>query len=113
MERLGKLNTKGGTGGTKETVRHLNQDTGTISSIWLTAAGTAMIQINQYLKCLPDYLVGFLPLYIDNKTDAARVMLELRIVEALFCWWSVVFHSGNLCDFVCIKWPATGTGNFY
>ena len=80
----------------QERVRYLHQNSGTISGVRLTAGSAAVIKINQDFKRLADYLVGFFPLHIGDKTDAAGVMLELRIVKSLLDWWSVTFHGGYL-----------------
>jgi hypothetical protein len=43
-----------------------------------------MGQILEDGQRLPDYLVGFITLNIDHKTNAAGVMLKTGIVESLF-----------------------------
>ena len=97
VELFGKFDTKRCADRTQEAVRHLHEDTGAVPGVWLTAAGAAVVEIDKNLERLADDLVGLPALYIGDKADAARVVLELRIVKALLCRRSVLFHMGNLC----------------
>jgi hypothetical protein len=72
-------------------MRHLNQDTRAVARVFFNT-GTTMIEILQNLKGIGDDGVRFLPLHVTDKADAAGVMLELRIIQALFRGESVVSH---------------------
>src|SRR5204863_5044470 len=67
----------------QEGVRGLNEDAGPIAGIGLATAGAAMVQIRENLQSLLDDRVRLRPFDVDNKTDAARFVLELRVIEAL------------------------------
>jgi len=73
-------------------VRHLQEDAGAVAGIGLTAAGAAMIKIDKHGQCLLDDLVGLFALHVGDESDAAGIVLELGIVEALLFGCSVVFH---------------------
>jgi len=92
VERCRQSNAKWRTDRAKVAVRHLQKNPGTVSGIRFTAAGAAVVQIDKNLQRLADDLVGFFPFNVDNEADAAGIVLKLRIVEALFNWWSVFFH---------------------
>jgi len=79
----------------QELVRHLQEDSGAITRIGFTAAGAAMIQIDEYGQCLLDDLVGLCALHVDDESHAAGVVFELGIVESLLFGCSVVFHLGT------------------
>ena len=61
-------------------MRHLQKDTGSVARVLLAATGAAMLEIQEHLNRLLDYLVGSLPLDIDNKARSARIVLVARIV---------------------------------
>src|SRR6185503_3074007 len=68
----------------KELMRHLNQDAGAISGIGLGAFRAAMQHVDQNLKRLANDVVRLTALYVNNEPDAAAIVLELRIIQALF-----------------------------
>ncbi len=61
----------------------LEQDTGTVAGILLTATRAPVIQVSQDSQCLLNNLTRFFALNIDDETDATRVVLELRIIKTL------------------------------
>jgi hypothetical protein len=64
-------------------MRDLDQKSGTVSGLRIATASTAMRQINEYLNALQDDIVGFLSFDVGDKSDAAVIMLLLRMVESL------------------------------
>ena len=76
----------------QEYIRHLYEDSCAVTRVGFTAAGAAMIKIDEHGQCLPDDLVGLFALHVDNESDAAGIVFELGIVEALLFGCSVVFH---------------------
>jgi hypothetical protein len=68
----------------QEMVRRLYENTRAVTGIGLATTRAAVIEIQQNLKCLTDDLVRLYPLDIDNETNAAGFVLELRIIQALF-----------------------------
>jgi hypothetical protein len=81
---FGQLESQPLTGTPEKIMRHLHQDAGAIARILLTPTGTAMVQVLQDRKRLLDDLVRLLPLDVDDEADAARIMFESRVIEALF-----------------------------
>jgi hypothetical protein len=51
-----------------------------------------MIEVLEDLQRIRHDAVRFLPLHVANKADATRVVLELRIIQALFLGESVISH---------------------
>ena len=82
----------------------LQQNTSPVARVVLTATGTTMIQILQDGKRLLDNFVRTLALDIDNKTNTARIVLKVRIIEPLFmrnarsCHKVTPFRLGSGCD---------------
>jgi hypothetical protein len=64
-------------------VRDLHQQAGAVTRVHLAPAGAAVIEIAQHLQGLLDDLVGGASLDMDDEADAAGVMLETRVIEAL------------------------------
>ena len=65
-------------------MRSLDEDAGAIASICFTTASTAVVEVEENTQGLTDDIVGFSAFDIDEETDTASFMLELRIVQALF-----------------------------
>ncbi len=84
IARLRQLKTQAGAGLFEKSVRHLHQDAGAVTGVFLAAAGAAVIEVLQYRERLLDDLVRFFTLDIDDEADAAGIMLKARIVETLF-----------------------------
>ena len=57
---------------------------GAVAGVGFAATGAAVVQVDQHGHGLADDLVGFLALDVDDKADAAGIVLEGGIVEALF-----------------------------
>ncbi len=62
---------------------HLQQDAGAVTRVDLAAAGAAMVEVLEDLDALFDDGVRFATLDVHDEADAAGVMLELRVIEAL------------------------------
>ena len=73
-------------------VRELHQDARTVSSVLFASDSAHMVEIDEDRQTLLDDFVRFLPLHLTNETDAAGVVFELRIIEALLGWESVISH---------------------
>ena len=68
----------------EEIVRRLNENARPITSVGFAATGATMVEIEKDLESLLDNGVRFAALNIDDETDTARLMLELRIVQTFF-----------------------------
>src|SRR5262245_29242580 len=68
----------------KESMRHLKQDSRTVTGIFLATASPAVIEILQNRERFIDDFVGFLTFDIDHESDAARIVLKPRIIKSLF-----------------------------
>ena len=64
-------------------MRHLQQDAGAVAGVDLAATRAAMVEVLEDLDALLDDGVRFAALDVHDEADAAGVMLELRVVEAL------------------------------
>ena len=73
-------------------MRHLHQNPRPVSGVGFAAAGAPVVEVQQDCQCLLDNFVGFVTLHVYNKSDSASIVLELRIVQALLLWQSVVVH---------------------
>jgi hypothetical protein len=67
----------------EEPVRHLDQHAGAVAAVFLGAAGAAVIEIHEDLQALLQDAVGLAALDVDHEADAAGVVLERRVVQAL------------------------------
>ena len=76
----------------QECIRHLQEDAGAVAGIGFTAAGAAMVEVDQDGQRLLDDLVGLFPLDVGDEADAAGIVFELGIVEPLLFGCSIVFH---------------------
>ena len=64
-------------------VRDLHQNARAVAGVGFAAARAAMVQIYQHRQRLLHEGMRALPLDIDDKADAAGVMLIPRVVETL------------------------------
>ena len=64
-------------------MRHLHENARAVAGVMFATAGAAMAQIDQDRESLTDDFMGLFALDINDKTDPARVMLELRVVQTL------------------------------
>jgi hypothetical protein len=67
----------------EEGVRHLQQHAGAVAGVGLGAGCAAVVQVLQDLDRLLQDLVRLAALDVDHEADAAGVVLEPRVVEAL------------------------------
>jgi hypothetical protein len=82
----------------EEGVRHLHEDAGAVAGVDLAAAGAAMVEVLEDLDALLDDGVRFLALDVHDEADAAGVMLELRVIEALL--WRRAQSNGSHFQFL-------------
>ena len=68
-------------------VRRLHEDARAVAGVGLAAARAAMVEVQQHLQRLLDNGVRLFALHVDDKADAAGVVLELRIVKPLLWRW--------------------------
>ncbi len=66
----------------QELVRRLDEDAGPVARIGLAAARAPVVQVQQRLKRLPDDAMRPAALDIDDETDSAGFVLELRVIKA-------------------------------
>ena len=67
----------------QKSIGRLNQDAGAVTGVGLAAARAAVLQVDEHLEAALDDGVRTLSLYIDDEADAARVVLEARVIQAL------------------------------
>ena len=65
-------------------MRHLHEDARAVPGVRLATTRAPMVEIDQNLERVRDDVMRLAPLHVDHEADAARVVLELRIVKALF-----------------------------
>ena len=65
----------------QELVRHLDEDAGAIARVGFAAARAAVVQIPKNLEPLLDHRMSLGPLNVGDKTDATRVVFEVRPIE--------------------------------
>ena len=87
----------------EERVGHLQQHAGAIAGVGLAAAGAAVVEVLQHLDRLLQDLVRLAALDVDHEADAAGVVLEPGIVEALLGRQAGPSTAGRLecCHFGC------------
>jgi hypothetical protein len=67
----------------KKSIGRLYQDAGAVAGVRLAAARASVLQVDEHLEAALNDFVRTLSLYIDDEADAARVVLEARVVQAL------------------------------
>ena len=65
-------------------MRHLKQDSRTITGVFFAAARPAVIEILQDRQCLLDDFMGLLPFDVDDEPDTTGIVLKPRIIKTLF-----------------------------
>jgi len=65
-------------------VRGLEKNAGAVAGIVFAAAGATMVEVDEDLERLTDDVMRFAALNVNQETNAAGVMFELWVVEALF-----------------------------
>src|SRR5208283_1541897 len=77
-------------------VGNLNQDTRAVAGFRIAAASAAMRQVYQDLYAFEDDIVRLAPFDVHDESDAATVVLVLRVVKALRRWqprrWEMLRH---------------------
>ena len=68
----------------EERVRFLEENAGAVAGVGFAPAGAAMVQIQEHLEGLLDDGVGLPAFDVDDKSHAAGIVLEPRVVQALF-----------------------------
>ena len=63
---------------------NLDEDASAITGIGFAANRTTVVKIDQNFQGVRHQLMGFLSLHVDDESEAARVVLELRIIQPLF-----------------------------
>ena len=69
--------------GPVQRVRHLDQDARTVAGVRFGARRTTMLEVRQRAQAGGDELVARHPVEVGDERDAARVVLETRVVEAV------------------------------
>ncbi len=67
---------------TQQPVRHLDQAAGAVADQRIGADRAAMVEVDEDLQAATDDVVRFSAFDVDDKADAARIMLVARIVES-------------------------------
>src|SRR5262245_39046959 len=67
----------------QKAIRGLNEDAGAIARVGLTAARAAMLKVDEHLEPALDDGVRTESFYIDDEADAACVVLEAGVIQAL------------------------------
>ncbi len=80
----GKINLALGAHLFQKGVGHLYQNPGAVPGVYFAPARAAVVKIQEDGQGLGDDFVGLPAFDIDNESHAARIMLELRIIKALF-----------------------------
>lgn len=73
-------------GSLEKVVRHLQQNPGAVSRAGVATLRSSVTEAFKDLQPLLHNRMGFLALDVDDKADAAGVLLLLRVVEALLRW---------------------------
>jgi hypothetical protein len=64
----------------KEAMGHLDQDSRPVAGVALASARSAMLEIQQYLKPLFDYPVGFTAQHVYDEADTAGIVFIPRVI---------------------------------
>ena len=67
----------------EEAIGRADEDAGAVAGIDFAAAGTAVVHVLKHLQCIGDDAMRRLPLHVADEADAAGVMLESGVVQAL------------------------------
>ncbi len=78
-----------------EAVGHLHEDAGAVAGVGLGAGRAAVVQVAHRGERLVDDRVALAALHVDDEPDAARVVLEARVVEPLGVGQIAIAHSGS------------------
>ena len=64
-------------------MRRLQQDARAVAGVFLAAAGAAVLQVEEDLDRFLHQVVRLAALEVDDEADAAGIVFELRVVQAL------------------------------
>ena len=67
----------------EEPIGRLNQDAGAVTGVGLAAARAAVLEVDEHLQPALDDGVRAHALDVDDEPDAARVVFEARVIQAL------------------------------
>ena len=67
--------------GTEELVRYLDHDSGTVAGVRLGSCRTSVFEVHQGRDGLVDDVATASSMHVDNKGNAAGVVLVLRVIE--------------------------------
>ncbi len=79
----GQFEAQAGAFALEKSVGNLDQNARAVAGLRIAAAGASVRQIDQDLNALEDDIVRLVPGDIGYKTDAASIVLLLRVIEAL------------------------------
>ena len=82
LAKGGQGNAVGGAGRDEQIVRHLDQNTGTVSALDVVARTAAVLHACQHSEGFGDDGVGLASLEVGDEADATAVMLEFGTIEA-------------------------------
>src|SRR5262249_59565196 len=80
---IGQLETLLGRNLRKEFVGHLNQDAGAIAGARIGADRATMLEVAEDREGVVDDLVRLAALDVGDETDAARILIERRVIKTL------------------------------
>ena len=69
----------------QKSMGNLDHDAGAVAALMVRAFAAAVFQVFQYVQGVVDDVVRPFPLDVDDKADAAGIVFERRIVQALWC----------------------------
>jgi hypothetical protein len=70
----------------------LKQNPSSIAAVFLSSAGSSMIQVKQNRQSLFNNFVRSLPFHLHNEADAAGIMFKLGIIQTLLSWRGIAVH---------------------
>ena len=65
-------------------MRNLHENPRAIARVGLATTGSAVIEVDQDRQCIANDLVRFPAFDVNNKTDSAGIVFELRVIKSLF-----------------------------
>ena len=84
----------------EELVGHLHEDARAVAGLRVGAGSAPVSEVDEGFEALRDDVVGLPALDVGDEADAACVVLEARVVEALFLWaWKVWMLVGSVHGF--------------
>jgi hypothetical protein len=77
----------------EKAVRELKQDAGAVAGLGIAAGGGPVAKAPQYLEALLDDVTRLFALDMGDEAHAARVVLEVGMVEAVWGGVATVLHT--------------------